>query len=539
MCASSKTIQRPTKRFGQTLLARSHEPKSATRISTTPALPAPRNGSSATETLTVTLSSGTWNLGQNYYVAKALGLDTTGHMLSRELFGGGTFYLDTNVIIPALEPRSPSHDAVITLSNACKQLGITLAVTQASVNELRRVVHAQTTMITEVAGQIPEATKAKVRGLFYQLHRDNPTTPLDDLFAHFTDAAAVLKIKYDVDLVDDTWFTTAEEDEATILFAQDIKNAYAARGKQKSKAGSRHDAIILRWLTKEREANERQWIITLDQRLPSIRTGNANLALTLDAILQWVTPIIDVDHEEQLAQLFADAVQYRILPPENFFDIKDFLVFAQLECECKELPAEDVEECIRHVKRYASNLDPTNPTDREAIAREISRHFAGPGLQYKAELERLRTDNLRIAETATLTLGERDDRIALLETGVQQLRADFDKELLRLNEEHRASASRYEEEKKALARTHEERLLRSSAVIRRNIGLAMTTVLLIAGIIVGAMFGSGENALQRIVNMWILPTSGLTLGMITTYCLLGRDRLATLDERWKRLLKAE
>lgn len=480
-----------------------------------------------------------WNLGQNYYVAKALGLDTTGHTLSRELFGGGTFYLDTNVIIPALEPQSPSHDAVIALSTACKQLGITIAVTQASVNELRRVVRAQTMMIAEVAGQIPEATKQKVRGLFYQLHRDNPTIPLNDLFAHFTDAAAVLKTKYDVDLVDDVWFTAAEEDEATIAFAQDIRDAYAARGKQKSKAGSRHDAIILRWLTKERETNERQWIITLDQRLPSIRTGTTNLALTLDAILQWVTPIIDVDHEEQLAQLFADAVQYRILPPENFFDLKDFLVFAQLECECKELPAEDVEECIRHIKRYASNLDPTNPTDREAIAREISRHFAGPGLQYKAELERLRTDNLRIAETATLTIGERDERIALLETSVQQLRADFDKELLRLNEQHRAIAHTHAEEKKTLAQDHETTLLRASAITRRNIGLAITTGLLIAGIIAGATYGAGDNALQRIVNMWILPTTGLTLGLITTYCLLGRDRLGTLDERWKRLFKAE
>ncbi len=480
-----------------------------------------------------------WNLGQNYYIAKALGLDATGHMLSRELFGGGTFYLDTNVIIPALEPLSPSHDAVITLSKACKQLGITLAVTQASVNELRRVVHAQTTMITEVAGQIPEATKAKVRGLFYQLHRDNPTTPLDELFAHFTDATRVLKAKYDVDLVDDIWFTSAEADEATLKFAEEIRDAYSLRGKKKSKAGSLHDATILRWLSKERETNARQWIITLDQRLPSLTIGTTNLALTLDAILQWVTPIIDVDHEEHLAQLFAEAVQYRILPPENFFDLKDFLVFAQLECECKELPAEDVEECIRHVKRYASNLDPTNPTDREVIAREISRHFAGPGLQYKSELERLRTDNTQIAETATLEIGVRDDRIALLETSVHQLRADFDRELLRLNEQHRAAATAFEGEKKALVSEHEAKLLHASAVTRRNVGIIITGGLVLAGIVLGAIYGSGANVLQRIANLWLLPTTCLGVGALTMYLLLGRERLATLDPHWKRLLKAE
>lgn len=480
-----------------------------------------------------------WNLGQNYYVAKALGLDTTGHLLSRELFGGGTFYLDTNVIIPALEPRAPSHDAFITLMNACKQLGISLAVTQASVNELRRVVHAQTTMIKEVGGQIPEETKAKVRGLFYQLHRDNPSTPLNDLFAHFRDPVPFLKAKYGIELVDDVWFTTAEEDQETITFAEEIRTAYAGRGKQKGKAGARHDATILRWLTRERESNERQWIITLDQRLPSIRTGPTNLALTLDAILQWVTPILTVDHEEHLAQLFADAVQYRILPPENIFDLKDFLVFAQLECECNELPAEDVEECISHIKRYASNLDPTNPIDRETIAREISRYFAGPGLQYKVELEQLRSESTRLAETAMLEINARDKRIALLETDVQQLRDGFDKELLRINHQHRIAATAHEKTTNKLIREAGDKLLRASAVTRRNVGMTITGALVTAGIFLGATYGSGDNTLQKIVNMWLLPTTGFAIGTLITYLMLGRERLAMLDDRWKRLFRLE
>ena len=41
-----------------------------------------------------------WNLAQSIFVAKALGFDPTGSLLSRELFQGAIFYLDTNGVTP-------------------------------------------------------------------------------------------------------------------------------------------------------------------------------------------------------------------------------------------------------------------------------------------------------------------------------------------------------------------------------------------------------------------------------------------------------
>jgi hypothetical protein len=52
-----------------------------------------------------------WNLSQNFYIAKALGLDASGELLSAEIFGHSAFYLDTNVIIAALEPTDSRHAA--------------------------------------------------------------------------------------------------------------------------------------------------------------------------------------------------------------------------------------------------------------------------------------------------------------------------------------------------------------------------------------------------------------------------------------------
>ena len=52
-----------------------------------------------------------WNMAQNFYVAKAIGLDPSGQLLSADIFGNSVFYLDTNVIVAALEPKSPHHES--------------------------------------------------------------------------------------------------------------------------------------------------------------------------------------------------------------------------------------------------------------------------------------------------------------------------------------------------------------------------------------------------------------------------------------------
>ena len=68
-----------------------------------------------------------------------------------------------------------------------------------------------------------------------------------------------------------------------------------------------------------------------------------------------------------------------LLPQNIFFDTRDFLVFGEMEWSTKELPADDVEDCIRSLKSAHPNLDPTDPADREKISREIAKFFADPG----------------------------------------------------------------------------------------------------------------------------------------------------------------
>jgi len=130
-----------------------------------------------------------WNMAQNYYVAKALGLDPSGYLLSKEVFGSAVFYLDTNIIVHALEPRAPHYKSFEALSRACRQLQINLNVCYISLDELRSAVDFQREIILKVADQIPEATAPKIRGIFFQLYREELKSAgkvnFDELFADY------------------------------------------------------------------------------------------------------------------------------------------------------------------------------------------------------------------------------------------------------------------------------------------------------------------------------------------------------------------
>ncbi|GAI16689.1 unnamed protein product, partial [marine sediment metagenome] len=293
----------------------------------------------------------------NYYVAQALGLDPSGRLLSKEIFGNSVFYLDTNILFHALEPKARHHGSFKALSNACNQLQMELKVCQISLSEFQDVVKHYREIIRKVAAQIPEKTAPKIRGMFYRLYceqlQSTGTADLDKIFDIFDNPVDDLSKLYNVARIHDGWFMEAEIQPETASFAEAIRQAYKKkRGRLKNKRSALHDALLLRWIPVEQgRTGKNTWLITLDTSLPGFVPEGENmptrsLSITLDALLQWISPIaIHGDIEDEVAEIFAEAVKYQLLPQESFFELRDFLIFAEMEWSCKELPAEDVEEC--------------------------------------------------------------------------------------------------------------------------------------------------------------------------------------------------
>jgi hypothetical protein len=480
-----------------------------------------------------------WNLAQNFYVAKAIGIDSSGQLLSAEVFGNSVFYLDTNVIIAAVEPKNPHHESFKALRQACQQLQIELKVCQISLNELRTLANHQRELISEVVDQIPEDTAPKVGGLFFDLYRDeleaNGSVDLNELFRNFTNPMPLLGQDYGVELVDNYWFDKAKGRKETIQLVTAVnEESVNKRGRRKSDTVALHDALVLRWVQKERE-NGNTWLATLDNSLPRyIGNGKgpstAPLAIGLDAVLQWISPLaIPRDIEDDVAEVFSEAVKYQLLPQDSFFVLQDFIIFAALEMECKELPAEDVEGCIRYLKTNAADLDPTNPEDREKLSLEVSRFFADPSRKHHQEVRRLESEVAAVREESQRRVGEFELERTKHDEESKRILEEYDNKLKDSNREIGYLKGRQEQLEDDIRRER----LKGQAKMR----LSLMLLLLVVGesvlLYLTWRFGEGANLLQRMENTYAL-LSGLFFVVVAILIpfVVGKERLRALDWPW-------
>lgn len=471
-------------------------------------------------------SSLKWNLGQNYFVAKCLGLDPGGRLLSNEVFGNADLYLDTNVIIEAIEPGAKHHPSFEVLAKACNDLKIRLHTCQISIDELRKVVSFEREALAKVLDRIPETTASKVKGVLFPVYRQQlalgQKPSIEDIFEYFSEPSTMLKTFYDVEVVDDRWFVESLEAPEIQQLSGEIKKEYESRpGRHKSKNAADHDALLLKWVQRERQRVETNaWIVTLDHSLPAFaspsKQGKVPLAIRLDSLLQWLSPIAlqEDEGQERAAAIFSDALKYNLLPQESFFELGDFLAFAEWEWDTKALPAEDIEGCIRSVKTLLPHLNPCDPADREKMCREFNKYLRDPGRKYKSEVERLE-------ERAEQLAREKKDAVEQFSRTKEQL-------------EDRLSETSSE---LAAARSEmRSRELRTSAIWR----LALTVLMwaCIEGALVYATieFGDGENSFQKLKNAWELLAAPAPCAILGAWFLLGKDRVQALGWAARKLL---
>jgi hypothetical protein len=114
------------------------------------------------------------------------------------------------------------------------------------------------------------------------------------------------------------------------------------------------------------------WVVTTDGLLPGATpqcSDATTLAIGLEALLQWFSPLLLPETTNgEFPAAFAEMIRRRLLPQERFFEPEDFLIFHVLNMACKDLPADDVEQCVRYIKTNAAHLDPSVPADREKLA---------------------------------------------------------------------------------------------------------------------------------------------------------------------------
>ena len=242
-------------------------------------------------------------------------------------------------------------------------------------------------------------------------------------------------------------------------------------------------------------------MITLDNSLPGAlqspdTSGTTRpVAVTLDALVQWLSVVSPDEADEQaMASIFAESLK-SMLPHGVFFDLQDFLVLASMELSCKELPEQDVEECIRTIRAKAPSLDPSKAEDREKLAHEISRFFAGPGQKYQKDLAAAKAERLalqgelqaqRAAQQATEEQRQREaERFKQQLAGEVEARQTIESQL-------RGELERRDAEVKQLKDDKEKEHIRRSAHRRLALCAVLLIVLLACVTYVASAWGEGR-----------------------------------------------
>jgi len=466
-----------------------------------------------------------WNMAQNYYIAKALGLGPGGVLLSEEVFGHAVFYLDTNIIVSALEPKHKHHKGFLAFNKACKQLGITLKVCQISLDELRIWLVYQRELMEKVIDQIPDETASEISSVFYEIYSEKKraceAVSVDEIFTSFGSPMDDLKHLFEVELVDDKWFDKAKNESETIRFAKTLQSKYLTmHGRSKMWGSALHDALSILWVKKFREeTGDNIWVITADTSLPGSLPPNGSstsLAITLDATLQWIsTMIVREDAVADFPAMFAEMLKYRVLPQDRIFDLEDFLIFHEMHMSCKELPAEDVENCIRYIKVNAPMLDPSNPADREKLAYEVSKFFADPGRKYKQEVSRLESENIKIKQESEKRLGDASKSI-------EELKKQNEKDL--------------KERDRKIEELEKESLKRSA---KFRVVLTIIIFLMLEGLVVlfASKYSEGKNLFQKVSNSWQLFGLPTGLAIMIGWFFIGKEKIKVLGEPFIKLFK--
>ena len=437
-----------------------------------------------------------WTYCKNYYALKIVGLGDVSNALSKEVFTELTVYLDTNVILCALDRRDERHSVVMHVIDKLRALRCEIEILDITAKELSEHAIRLGETVDAALSQIPDELLARTTGLaasVEMLHRQDHSNPsLEEVLAELANAGRVASSRLDVPIARDSSFEADPPSEAVRSLADKLKTHYDAVQsgyRRKRESAALHDALALTFVNAKRARGNRCVFLTLDKSLPTFRfpedTIKIRPAITIDALLSWLGIILEDD--ESIERAYSTLLSAQLVTSRQTFSIDEFAMLAQVGMQCKNMPTEDVEQCILYLRREAQGLDLRSAEDREKLHHEVTTFFSSPDRKYLGELADLR--------------GKVSDYV-------------------RRMEESRKSTENVVNNEREL-RIRAERALK---VTRTKYRLAIVGVAFVVGIaIVSWMaleYGSGGNPVQKLLSFWELfvLVGGICLALLRVLC---------------------
>lgn len=367
-------------------------------------------------------------LAQNSFLFRLLGSDVDDSNFTKEYFKEARFYLDTNVLLNAIEPNTRHHDSYNLIKREVKKFNADIYVFNQNIRELENLLNHKYEDITETLKSCPTGVINEIDDflsdrLQKQIDKDGEID-LEAIFERYRNIEDWAKSnQINVNSIESLY--TLDDQKVEIHKAR-VQYAYKKRkGTPKSNNQSIIDAKLLLAASQVKAMHDKTWVLTMDTTLPEVELeGNDEpLVLTIEALLQWLS-IGFVENGNDYAKIFSTVLTERLLPSKQFFSFEDFKIFHDLEKNVKELPERDVIECMEHIRKNIGNYNLSESDDREKLHYEIDKFFKRSDLEYKDNLIKLNKK-----------LGKEEEKNNKLQNNFEEYREESKKKFKNLEEQ--------------------------------------------------------------------------------------------------------
>ena len=452
-----------------------------------------------------------FSLGQSFYIAKILGLDTQVDLLSKETFSESRFYLDTNVIVHALIPNAKHYKSFMELTKICKALNAELFITEITKKEFDRLVASQRNELGKIFDEVPSELKRKTRGIFFEAYnsakQENPSLTVDEFFKQFDNIRDRFQHEFGIEVVDNQSFDSIIENNRTEFIKNALQSAWLKlRPMEKREKPLEHDAFHYLLIEKERsEISPKIWLLTLDLSLPVAVAYFPEIlpipfCFNLGSFLQSISPFIVTDDEfAEFSEIFSKIISSQLIPQEQIFDIRDFLVFHDIGMSCQEMPVEDIEDCLLYLKKEVLEGDSYSRDKFEKIAYEVKKFFSDPSRKYKT------------------TIAEKDRQI-------EKMKKSLEINIQKLTDEQKRQKDLEVKRKK-----------HKKFITEMALSLLVFSCLVGLSIFIAYKFGEGQNFFKKQLDLWHYHVIALFLVLLIAKVFILKDKFKDVIRALKEI----
>lgn len=379
-----------------------------------------------------------WQYGMSLFSSKIITARNYADKISIETFQGGTFFLDTNILmILDLEGHEFSN-ALQSLGKILNQLGIELKYLYTTKEEFRKAMSHRKADTIAVFEKFDREVLETTDCPFVQTALKRGCDDLESLtrmFDPMLDVPEEFCEQGKINILDNAEILEiiSEGEQMNELMDRIDEIHFRRLKKNKRPNPKRHDAGLINAITYIRKT-EKAWILTTDGTLKLYAIENCvrdetEIAIGLDVLIGMLAVSgggTDID-SSNFAPLFKNIIKFSLTPEEDTYDVRDLAFILSTNLKINDLSPDRVAEIAKDVRKMRIANEPD-----EEIALFLRRVIEGDKLTMSRDLYEIRIKEQMERQQKEEAISQRDIVIQnYRKTRTADLEDKYNKELRR------------------------------------------------------------------------------------------------------------